>query len=485
MSINDGYFTLTQGDRCICSAYCCAIDMPLIIQTVVLYCNYSSCTVSLVLAMHYAYYKIQNNPSLVEPEKKSDLFYVRWLKEKFPALRPYGINTEKPEPPASSMMTTIRPFDVMDMLKFNNVNLDSMTETYGFNFYLYYLVNWPEYYQVAEHPNGQIMGYIMGKAEGRDENWHGHVTALSVAPDYRRLGLGARMMYTLEHISDMKKAYFVDLFVRVSNHVAITMYKALGYVVYREIIDYYSGPRDENAYDMRKALSMDKEKKSMIPLPHPMSSESQPILLKKDCYECRITGTLSCAAIGAFVLYQSTSSYYLKRPRIQLAIRAVGAVNTRMHKSIELKQMRGFLVTSQYTSMDCDVLFVMGVSGCGKSTVGRELAVNIGFTFKDGDDFHSKSNVAKMKAGQCYVEYLKLFQLSNNFCFFFTLTSYFRELLEIRLKNRKNHYMPITLLDSQLATLEKPSKENDVISISIAEETPNLIEIIVKQLKHN
>ncbi|EYC17068.1 hypothetical protein Y032_0031g2258 [Ancylostoma ceylanicum] len=92
------------------------------------------------------------------------------------------------------------------------------------------------------------MGYIMGKAEGRDENWHGHVTALSVAPDYRRLGLGARMMYTLEHISDMKKAYFVDLFVRVSNHVAISMYKALGYVVYREIIDYYSGPHDENAY---------------------------------------------------------------------------------------------------------------------------------------------------------------------------------------------------------------------------------------------
>ncbi|XGW06709.1 hypothetical protein V3C99_016773 [Haemonchus contortus] len=169
-------------------------------------------------------------------------------------------------------MTTIRPFDVMDMLKFNNVNLDSMTETYGFNFYLYYLVNWPEYYQVAEHPNGQIMGYIMGKAEGRDENWHGHVTALSVAPDYRRLGLAARMMHTLEHISEMKKAYFVDLFVRVSNHIAISMYKALGYVVYREIIDYYSGPRDENAYDMRKAMSMDKEKKSVIPLPHPVHS---------------------------------------------------------------------------------------------------------------------------------------------------------------------------------------------------------------------
>ncbi|VDM53074.1 unnamed protein product [Angiostrongylus costaricensis] len=166
----------------------------------------------------------------------------------------------------------IHTFQVFVFGRFSVRNVKLLRFQYGFNFYLYYLVNWPEYYQVAEHPNGQIMGYIMGKAEGRDENWHGHVTALSVAPDYRRLGLGARMMSTLEHISDMKKAYFVDLFVRVSNHVAITMYEALGYVVYREIIDYYSGPRDENAYDMRKALSMDKEKKSMVPLPHPVHS---------------------------------------------------------------------------------------------------------------------------------------------------------------------------------------------------------------------
>ncbi|KAK6011445.1 acetyltransferase, GNAT family [Ostertagia ostertagi] len=149
-------------------------------------------------------------------------------------------------------MTTIRPFDVMDMLKFNNVNLDSMTET-----------------SLSARTKEWTRTRDETQLEHRVRN---HVTALSVAPDYRRLGLGARMMHTLEHISEMKKAYFVDLFVRVSNHVAISMYKALGYVVYREIIDYYSGPRDENAYDMRKAMSMDKEKKSVIPLPHPVHS---------------------------------------------------------------------------------------------------------------------------------------------------------------------------------------------------------------------
>lgn len=45
-----------------------------------------------------------------------------------------------------------------------------------------------------------------------------------------------------------KKCYFVDLFVRVSNAVAISMYTALGYVVYRRIIDYYSGENEEDAF---------------------------------------------------------------------------------------------------------------------------------------------------------------------------------------------------------------------------------------------
>ena len=43
---------------------------------------------------------------------------------------------------------------------------------------------------------------VMGKAEGQNENWHGHVTALSVANDYRRLGLAATLMHNLEEISE-------------------------------------------------------------------------------------------------------------------------------------------------------------------------------------------------------------------------------------------------------------------------------------------
>lgn len=111
----------------------------------------------------------------------------------------------------------------------------------------------------------------MGKAEGRGENWHGHVTALTVAPDYRRLGLAATLMNFLEDVSEKykrfvhfsicyplsclfhdfyfrKNAYFVDLFVRVSNNVAIKMYTNLGYIVYRKVLEYYSGDPDEDAY---------------------------------------------------------------------------------------------------------------------------------------------------------------------------------------------------------------------------------------------
>ncbi|XP_059165738.1 N-alpha-acetyltransferase 20-like isoform X1 [Physella acuta] len=167
-------------------------------------------------------------------------------------------------------MTTIRPFRCDDLFRFNNVNLDPLTETYGLPFYMQYLAHWPEYFQVLESPNGDIMGYIMGKAEGSGEQWHGHVTALSVAPEFRRLGLAGKLMNGLEEISERKRCYFVDLFVRVSNKVAVAMYEKLGYSVYRRVLEYYSGEVDEDAFDMRKALSRDKDKKSVIPLPHPV-----------------------------------------------------------------------------------------------------------------------------------------------------------------------------------------------------------------------
>lgn len=168
------------------------------------------------------------------------------------------------------------------------INLDPLTETYALSFYLQYYVKWPEYFLMSETPTGEIQGYIMGKSETfrreGEGSWHGHVTCLTVSPEHRRLGLANKLMNLLEEMSELKNCYFVDLFVRKSNSVAINMYKKLGYSVYREVLQYYSGEppggskklggeKDENAFDMRKALSRDIHKKSVIPLKHPVMPE--------------------------------------------------------------------------------------------------------------------------------------------------------------------------------------------------------------------
>lgn len=89
----------------------------------------------------------------------------------------------------------------------------------------------------------------MGKSEGKGDLWHGHVTCLTVDANYRRLGLAERLMKSLEQICEsVDQGYFVDLFVRQSNELAINMYKKFGYVIYRRILDYYSGDEAEDAY---------------------------------------------------------------------------------------------------------------------------------------------------------------------------------------------------------------------------------------------
>jgi N-terminal acetyltransferase B complex catalytic subunit len=56
-------------------------------------------------------------------------------------------------------MTTNRRFVCDDLLRFNNVNLDVLTETYGLPFYLQYLARWPEYFLFSEGPGGACQGY--------------------------------------------------------------------------------------------------------------------------------------------------------------------------------------------------------------------------------------------------------------------------------------------------------------------------------------
>lgn len=111
-------------------------------------------------------------------------------------------------------MSTQRAFSAFDLLRFNNVNLDPLTETYNMSFYLQYLAKWPEFCFIAEGPGERAMGYILGKAEsfaGVDESWHGHVTAVTVPPEYRRLGMATKLMDDLERVSELAKGYFVDL----------------------------------------------------------------------------------------------------------------------------------------------------------------------------------------------------------------------------------------------------------------------------------
>lgn len=106
----------------------------------------------------------------------------------------------------------------------------------------------------------------MSKTEGKDKDWHAHVTAVTVAPEYRRLNLARRMMLTMEAVSELQyDAYFVDLFVRSSNYLAINMYKSFGYVVYRRVKGYYSSAKslDEDGFDMRRCLRRDKTQQSI------------------------------------------------------------------------------------------------------------------------------------------------------------------------------------------------------------------------------
>ena len=175
-------------------------------------------------------------------------------------------------------MTTIRPFTMFDLLKYNNINIDILTETFYTNFYGTYLNKWSEYCVAVENSISKIQGYLLGKVEGDDSpgktSWHGHVTAITVDPDFRKQGLARSLMNYLEDITEnVHNGYFVDLFVRSSNEVAIGMYKTLGYSLYRRVIDYYSGDakhKSEDAWDMRKSMARDKDKKLMEPLDHPI-----------------------------------------------------------------------------------------------------------------------------------------------------------------------------------------------------------------------
>jgi N-terminal acetyltransferase B complex catalytic subunit len=171
---------------------------------------------------------------------------------------------------------TLRPMVLEDLDVFNNINLDHWTEMYTTQFYTQYFIKDPDLCIVAESASGALAGYLLAKVEGSGPDWHSHISALSVAPEFRRAGVGRMLLEYFEGISEAKhKCYFADLYVRVSNSTAIDIYKSRGYVVYRVVTDYYSG--EEDGYDMRKPLKRDVDLKSILGAGKTVTPEQLPV----------------------------------------------------------------------------------------------------------------------------------------------------------------------------------------------------------------
>lgn len=159
------------------------------------------------------------------------------------------------------------------------------------------------------------------------------------------------------------------------------------------------------------------------------------------------------------------------------------------------------------------VLVVMGVSGCGKSTVAALLAGRLHWPFAEGDDFHPAANVAKMHSGHPLddedrrpwlakvADWIdeRLAQGSGGVVTCSALKRRYRDVLRRdgvvfvylhgthdqiarRMAARHGHFMPVALLDSQFADLEEPGSDEDAIRIDIGDTPSRIADDIVHRL---
>jgi carbohydrate kinase (thermoresistant glucokinase family) len=151
----------------------------------------------------------------------------------------------------------------------------------------------------------------------------------------------------------------------------------------------------------------------------------------------------------------------------------------------------------------------MGVSGAGKSTIGRRLAKRLGWKFAEGDQLHPLQNVAKMKNRQPLTDRDRAPWLAaiaevvdgwrnRDECGVITCSALKRKYrqqivgdrrdvrlvylegpqrtIAERLALRKDHFMPASLLDSQFATLEPPGPEENPVTVGIDRPVEEIVE---------
>jgi ribose 5-phosphate isomerase A len=161
------------------------------------------------------------------------------------------------------------------------------------------------------------------------------------------------------------------------------------------------------------------------------------------------------------------------------------------------------------------ILVVMGVSGAGKTTVAKELAARLGWSFEEGDSLHPESNVAKMHAGipltdddrrpwleavAAWIDGQRARKQSAIITCSALKRSYrqmiigdrpearliylraSRDLIAERLAGRHGHFMPASLLQSQIDTLEEPGPDEDPLVIDVGRPPDQLAEEIIRLL---
>lgn len=159
------------------------------------------------------------------------------------------------------------------------------------------------------------------------------------------------------------------------------------------------------------------------------------------------------------------------------------------------------------------VIVVMGVSGCGKSTIGSALAERLSCPFLEGDDFHPRDNKVKMgdgialndndrkgwftairnalekKSSLVVVSCSALKQKYRNFISELNRPVLYlhlvgnRSLLKERIENRSGHFFDSKLLDSQIETLEPPSDDELAVIIEISDTVENVVNSCIHGLK--